>query len=700
MRYLFAIPFLLAAQTAFADPFVDCPAKAFLTQGSVPQTYSINLVTGDYRSLAPNMGTTSSVNGLGFNPNDRFIYGWGYEYNLPVRVHSDFQAEPMNVTNIAGANFYVGDVSSTLNKYFVYRKGANYGLYSIGLDPEAADYLQMIRVTDGATISLGIADFAFHPDDGFAYAVDSGGSLHRIDAVNGTSTKIGTTGVKGGFGAAYFDVEGNLYLGRNSDGSIFRIDINSGNYDAELFAIGPAASINDGSRCALAPVIDAADTSIDFGDAPDSYGTYFDSNGARHGIPDNPTLFLGDLLDGEADSAAFPLSDDESDGIDDDDGVQFATNLVEASDAVVIVKSSGAGVLNAWVDVDHNGLFDAGDQIITDYQLTEGKQAVRFSLPVGVEDGETWARFRLSTSTGLGPTGGVSDGEVEDYQVKVVAQGETINYYPSENEWTTISFEDNWPLQGDFDMNDLVVYQQTAIHSRPAGVTRVTVKGEIAAVGAAYHNGFAIRLPGIKRAEVDMNNIEFSINNQPITDFTPLEWDREEAILMIAYNLWDFVGTGELCLFYRTEEGCGSNIQMSFSVSVPMLDPVDVKLSGVLDPFLFATPGAWHGGHFVTAPGRAYEIHLKNQAPTEAFDSALFDQSGDDASVPENGLYFLTKKGLPYALEVGTRWDYPIEYRDVGHAYPLFAEYATSGGLQNAHWFSADNSNQTLIFKD
>jgi len=700
MRYLFAIPLILAAQTAFADPFVDCPAKAFLTQGSVPQTYSINLVTGDYRSLAPNMGTNKSVNGLGFNPNDRFIYGWGYQYKLPVRVHSDFSVEPMNVTNIANTDFYVGDVSTTENKYYVYRRGGNYGLYSIGLDPAAADYLQMNLVANGSDINLAIADMAFHPDDGFAYAVDNKGRVHRIDAVNGSTEQIGTAGVTGGFGAAYFDVNGNLYLGRNSDGSIFRIDINSGNYTAELFAIGPAASINDGSRCALAPVIDASDTNIDFGDAPDSYGTYFDSNGARHGIPENPTLYLGDQLDGEADSSAFPLSDDANEGVDDEDGVQFVTNLVEGHNSTVIVKASASGVLSAWIDGDRNGVFDANDQIITDRTIAAGKTAIRFTLPAGVNDGETWARFRLSSSIGVQPTGGVSDGEVEDYQVNVIAQGETINYYPSENLWTTLAFEDNWPYQGDFDMNDLVVYQQTAIHSKPAGITRVSIKGEIAAVGAAYHNGFAIRLPGIKRSEVDMDGIEFTINNQVVTDFTPLEWDRNEAILMIAYNLWDYVGTGELCLFYRTEEGCGSNIQMSFGISVPMVSPVDVKLSGRLDPFLFATPGAWHGGHFVTAPGRSYEIHLKNQEPTEAFDPALFNHAGEDVSEPDLELYYLTDQGLPYALEIGTRWDYPIEYRDIGHAYPLFAEFATTGGLQSPHWYGKENSNQTLIFKD
>ena len=69
---------------------------------------------------------------------------------------------------------------------------------------------------------------------------------------------------------------------------------------------------------------------LDFGDAPDPflgegrYPTYFRNNGARHVVPAQPQLYLGNTVDTEADGQPTPLSDgDDTIGSDDDDGVSF-----------------------------------------------------------------------------------------------------------------------------------------------------------------------------------------------------------------------------------------------------------------------------------------------------------------------------------------------------------------------------------------
>ena len=139
---------------------------------------------------------------------------------------------------------------------------------------------------------------------------------------------------------------------------------------------------------------------------------------------------------------------------------------------------------------------------------------------------------------------------------------------------------------------------------------------------------------------------------------------------------------------------------MSFSARIPMKEPVPVKLQGAFDPFLFATPGAWHGGHFASAPGRSYEIHLKNYAPTEGFDQSLFNEPGDDASAPQKNFYYQTKNGLPWALEIGTQWEHPKEYNDIGHAYPYFAQWAQTNGTVNASWYLTDYAIAPLLFND
>lgn len=698
MRKLLAVSALFVAQSVMSAPFDSCSPQAYLTQGKVPQTFSINLVSGEYRIETSDMGTRETVNGTGFNPEDNYIYGWGYESGAPVRIHNNFQIEKLDVKNITNKNFYVGDVHPFNNKYYVYRSGVNYGLYSIQLDSAAADYLQMTRIIDGRALSLNAADMAINPADGLAYTVSSSGILTSISLDDGAHSELGDIGEKGSFGAAYFDPNGNMYIGRNSDGAVFRMAIGSGDYTAELLFLGPASNTNDGARCALATIEDIAVAKMDFGDAPDSYGSYLESDGARHGIGDS-SLYLGEWIDVESDGSVYPLSDDANGGSDEDDGIQFATDIIGGQQSVAIVSASASGYLSAWIDLSGDGAFDVDDQLLTDVLVTGGKQAIYIDIPATLVEGKTWARFRLSSEPGLQSTGVAVDGEVEDYQVALQSEEVIVNHYPSATDWTTLAFEDNWPLEGDYDMNDLVVYMKTAIASTDSGVKKVSISGEVAAVGAAYHNGFAVRLPGVKASQVDLDNVKYTINGKSVS-YSAIEEGREEAILMVTYNIWDFVGTGELCLFYRTEAGCGSAIEMKFEAEIPMLEPVEAELRGVLDPFLFATPGAWHGGHFVSAPGRSYEIHLKNQAPTEAFDSTLYDQQGDDVSDPGRDTYFQTSNGLPWALEIGTRWDYPIEYRDISHAYHLFSQYASSGGLKNTYWYNPEQSSPELIFSN
>ncbi|PWQ97801.1 LruC domain-containing protein [Leucothrix pacifica] len=699
-RLLLSGLLLCASQSVLADAFTECPSRAFLTQDAVAKTYGVNLVTGDYGLVQDDMGTKSKVNATGFNPNDQYLYGWGYEKFKPVRIHDDFTVEYLDVDNIAGINFYVGDVSLTNNTYYVYRAGSRYGLYAISLDGSSENFHKMVRVVDGGTLKLKIFDLAFHPTDGYAYAVDRSGLLHKIDVENGTSEQLADVGVTGTFGAVYFDVDENLYISSNNDGKLYKIAIGAGDYTAQLFALGPSSSINDGARCALAPVIDVSNVDIDFGDAPESYGTYLKDNGARHGLTSDTSLYLGAGVDGESDGKPMPLSDDVSDRNDDEDGVQFATTLQAGDRAVVMVEPSAAGVLSAWVDFDQNGTFDADEQIVTDLSVNAGKQPVYIDVPADAKPGSTWSRFRLSSSAGMEPTGGVSDGEVEDYSVNITVEGASVNYYPSSKSYSTVVFEDNWPFEGDYDMNDLVVNLKTSIFYTDKKATLVNISGQLTAVGAAYHNGFGIRLPDVLRDQVDEDGINYTINDRKVVNYSPLEAGRYEAIFILAYNTWSYVSAGEDCTFYRTEEGCGSDVQMRFNLTIPFKEPIETDISGIFDPFLFATPGAWHGDHFDTPPGRSYEIHLKNHHATEAFNYKFMNGSGQDASNPDNKHFFQTTNGLPWAMEVGNEWKYPKEYRDVTHAYPKFPSFVRSEGEENPSWYTFSNAGESILFKN
>jgi hypothetical protein len=159
---------------------------------------------------------------------------------------------------------------------------------------------------------------------------------------------------------------------------------------------------------------------LDFGDAPDApYPTLRASNGARHRASQ---LFLGAQIDYEADGSPSPtatLDDTVPFAPDDEDGVAFVTPLFTGSPATINVVASAAGKLDAWIDFNQNGIWDAPEQIFISAPVVAGLNALNFNIPPAIPTGYTFARFRLSSAGGLAPTGYANDGEVEDYRIYV-----------------------------------------------------------------------------------------------------------------------------------------------------------------------------------------------------------------------------------------------------------------------------------------
>jgi hypothetical protein len=167
-------------------------------------------------------------------------------------------------------------------------------------------------------------------------------------------------------------------------------------------------------------------TVLDFGDAPDTYGTTLATNGPRHGILAG--FHLGPT-EPDAEKNGRPTPDafgDDSDGSDDEDGIQFLTGIVPGQNATIrVTASSGgnpAGKLQGWIDFNHNNRFDdPSEHIISNQILVDGAQDISFFVPAGLTLGPTFARFRYGYEQNLGPLGAAGAGEVEDYAVNLLA---------------------------------------------------------------------------------------------------------------------------------------------------------------------------------------------------------------------------------------------------------------------------------------
>jgi LruC domain-containing protein len=675
--------------TLNAEPFESCPSQAFLMQQNVAQLYGVNLVTGDYDLISDNLGTTDKINAIGFNFHDNYIYGWGYEWNTMVRIGSDYQAVPIELTDIPDANFYVGDLAINENSYYFYKKGSDYGLYKVSLNTDSTDYLKVIKVINGKTLSLSIFDFAFHPTNNFIYTVNNVGQLYKINADNGESTNLGNVGVTGTFGAIYFDVDGNLYLSRNSDGHIFYIDVSNDTPFAILFAYGPSSSQNDGARCAIAPIIDESiEPTVDYGDAPDSYGTTLFNNGARHGISD---IYLGNTITAEHTANVYPKTDV-------DDGITFLTPLLAGSDSLIQVQATGIGYLSIWGDWNRDGQFSNDEKMVSDQYLDNTTDVLLVNSPITALNGFTWVRARFTSTAPVLASGGVSDGEVEDYRVLVTnannSQIQDSPYY--------IAFEDSWPEKGDYDMNDVVILQSSSLLLTDTfQVKQIEIEGVLKAFGASYRNGFAIQLDNVLPDNVDSNLVRFEINGV-LQETNVIEDDTQFLVMKITDDLRSYVETNEVCNYYRTQTGCNNTTQLSFSVTIPFITPISLEEfpESPYNPFIFARPASYHGELFFH-PGRALEIHLKNKPPTSKADHNFFGMDQDYTQISTNRTY-QNNNGLPWALAINPgsaeKWNHPLERVDLLQAYPKFQMFVESNGNSETTWFSKSNSINSKLY--
>jgi hypothetical protein len=179
---------------------------------------------------------------------------------------------------------------------------------------------------------------------------------------------------------------------------------------------------------------------LDYGDAPDTYGTDKTANnsssgndpvGASHGIIS--TLKLGtNTPDFEPDAQA-PL-DGTGDGADED---AFTTlpNVPTIGNYNLTVPlrntSGGAATLHAWIDFNKNGKFEVGEYKSAAVANAATSANLSWAVPSGTTAGDTYVRFRLTTTALTDNTtttnqdersiGAANNGEVEDYKVAITS---------------------------------------------------------------------------------------------------------------------------------------------------------------------------------------------------------------------------------------------------------------------------------------
>ncbi|MBF2055418.1 MAG: LruC domain-containing protein [Candidatus Sericytochromatia bacterium] len=217
-----------------------------------------------------------------------------------------------------------------------------------------------------------------------------------------------------------------------------------------------------------------------------------------------------------------------------------------------------------------------------------------------------------------------------------------------EHAFYTLVFEDNWPRQGDYDMNDLVVqFRQKEVLNAQGQVKELYIEGQIVARGAELHNAFAMEFTGVK-AEA-LGDAAIALQGQSAT--LSAEKNQQYLVLNLLPDASKMAPGTPDCRFFNTQSHCpiqkAADFQFKLAFKNPQL-PENMRLN----PFIYRKDQ------------RGHEVHLPNYPPTSLADVSLFGQ-GDDGSNPAQGRYCVTKNNLPWGLYIPDSWDHPEEGKQI-----------------------------------
>lgn len=330
------------------------------------------------------------------------------------------------------------------------------------------------------------------------------------------------------------------------------------------------------------------------------------------------------------------------------------------------INSSGSfsGNLSFW---DENGIEDnwgdMGDDVIFDDTY----------IPV------TYCNPGSNLEGGVVVTDTDGDGVSDDFDAYPENGTKAFdNIYPSANVWGTLAFEDLWPYMGDFDFNDMVIdYQINQVTNAADKVVEIGISIKVRAIGAAFKNGFGIQFPFAPSAIQNVSG-DFSFTRGIINlDGNNTERNQDKAVVMFFDNAFDLLPHP------------GGSTGVNTTKDASYVDPVEaqfvITLAYPVAPEILGEPPY---NAFIFSNGeRGREVHLKNKLPTSLADLQKFGV-GSDVSDYDNGLFYQTENGLPWAINIAEPFDYPIEKSAIIDAYNYFDEWVLSGGIEYTDWYT------------
>jgi len=300
------------------------------------------------------------------------------------------------------------------------------------------------------------------------------------------------------------------------------------------------------------------------------------------------------------------------------------------------------------------------------------------------------------------------------------------SYYPSETDTATLAYEDLWPFEGDYDMNDVSIsFNIKEVQDKDNNVKEIVFRGNAESYGAGYYDGFSIALdtPAENIESATMTIEGFSSDEYNAT----VEADEDgNAVITLLSNTaqfnskvknlftvgYDIVEDNKTAdpdnIFWNVFNGReyvdenGNEYQTYVKSDTFTLDVVLKEATTLMappyNPFI-TVAGYLKETSFSEYKDDRREVHLPNFMPTTAHnDTGWFDLFGteDDNTDLDSNRTYLTPDNKPWALLIPTKFANPVETFNIYDTatfdtYRHFNDWVDSNGTEYLDWYIYTN---------
>lgn len=266
----------------------------------------------------------------------------------------------------------------------------------------------------------------------------------------------------------------------------------------------------------------------------------------------------------------------------------------------------------------------------------------------------------------------------------------------SNSQYYSYIFEDQWPVYGDYDMNDIVLkmINKTMYVNQSNNVVQFSITMELCAVGAQYQIGAALMLDQIPSSAI--KSLTYSSNTPSSFNVTNvgIEKNQDYAVIPLFDEAHKLLTGNSSSQLINTVSGSTTYNPKTLTITAEISSGSKISSealnNNLLNVFIIVAKNTLTDTYINEMnknTSERNEIHIIGFKPTGYANTDIFGNNNDNSSITD-GRYYQSKDNLAWGIMVSTDFKWPKEYINIKYAYPKFEGWVTTGGTLYTSWYN------------